>query len=111
MEVDKPIKSKNSESYNELAYCRLGHTNYSNIFRLSDNSEGLIVCKTKPTVGRNACEGYLAGKLKKSFIKKTDSRQLQLGRHIHTDISEILSPSVQGYKYYLLVIDDATRLV
>jgi len=94
IEVDKPIKLKNSELYNELAYRRLGHINYSDIFRLSDNSEGLVVCKTKLTVRRNACEGCLAGKLKESFVKKTDSRRLQPGCHIHTDISGILSLSV-----------------
>ena len=94
MEVDKLIKSKNSELYNKLAYRRLGHTNYSDIFRLSDNSEGLVVYKTKPTVRRNACKGCLAGKLKEFFIKKTDSRRLQSGRCIYTDMSEILLLSV-----------------
>jgi len=75
MKVNKPIKSKNSELYNKLIYCRLKHINYLNIFRLSDNSEGLIIYKTKFTVGQNAYKDYLADKLKKSFIKKTDFRQ------------------------------------
>jgi len=79
IEVNKLIKSKNSELYNKLAYRRLGHTNYPDIFRLSDNSESLVIYKTKPIVGRNTCEDCLAGKLKKSFVKKTDFRRLQPG--------------------------------
>ena len=75
MKVNKPIKSKNSELYNKLIYCRLKHINYLNIFRLSDNSEGLIICKIKFTVEQNACEDCLADKLKEFFIKKTDFRR------------------------------------
>jgi len=75
IEVDKLIKSKNSELYNKLAYCRLEYTNYPDIFRLSDNSEGLIICKIKFTVEQNACEDCLADKLKEFFIKKTDFRR------------------------------------
>ena len=76
IKVDKSIKSKNSELYNKLIYCRLEYINYFNIFRLSNNLKGLVIYKTKFTIKWNICKDYLANKLKEFFIKKTDFRQL-----------------------------------
>ena len=72
IKVDKLIKLKNSELYNKLAYYRLEYINYSNIFRLLDNLESLVIYKTKFIVRQNTYKDCLAGKLKKFFIKKTD---------------------------------------
>jgi hypothetical protein len=61
--------------------------------------------------GKTACEACLAGRQKESFNKKTDNRStVKLGR-LHCDISGIQDISIRGYKYYLLVVDDATRSI
>ena len=47
--------------------------------------------------------------MKESFHKKTDTRSTQRIRRLHADLSRICPYSVQGYQYFLLVMDDATR--
>ena len=48
--------------------------------------------------------------MKESFVKKTDQRKAQKLRRVHADISGIKATSIRGFKYFLLVIDDATRM-
>jgi len=101
------------ESLNEtmlnLWHRRLGHTNFADIQKLQSSSQGISVsCKIK-TAGRRACEGCLAGKMKESFNKKSDTRSTIRVRRLHADTSGILPISIRGYRYFLLVIDDATR--
>ena len=47
--------------------------------------------------------------MKESFSKKTDIRQTHRIRKLHTNTSGILPISIRGYRYFLLVICDATR--
>ena len=47
--------------------------------------------------------------MKESFNKVTDSRLSVAGRRVHCDLSGIRGLSIKGYRYWLLVIDDATR--
>ena len=47
--------------------------------------------------------------MKESFNKKTDSRQTHRIQRLHADMSGILPISIRGYRYFLLVICDATR--
>ena len=47
--------------------------------------------------------------MKESFNRKTDNRSENKLQQLHTDISSIKDKSVRGYRYFLLVIDDATR--
>ena len=47
--------------------------------------------------------------MKESFNKKTDTRQTNRIRKLHADTSGILPISIRGYRYFLLVICDATR--
>ena len=61
-------------------------------------------------MGEHACEECLAGKMAESFHKTTDSRSDQLGYRLHCDLSGIKVPSIRGYRYFLLVVDDATRM-
>jgi len=98
------------ESAANLWHRRLAHTNHNDIFKLQSYSTGMgqFAPKSKP-LGDHACEGCLAGKMKESLNKKTDSRTKERIRKVHCDTSGIRPTSFRGYKYYLLVTDDATR--
>src|SRR5277367_2883778 len=61
------------------------------------------------TVGRRACESCLAGKMKESFNKKTNTRATVKGQRLHADTSGILPISIRKFRYFLLIVDDATR--
>ncbi|RFU23823.1 hypothetical protein B7463_g12518, partial [Scytalidium lignicola] len=87
-----------------------GHTNYCNVDAMLDCATGVNF--RKPTVGEllpgdTACEACLAGRMKESFNKTTDSCTDVLGRRLHCDISGIKAWSVQGYRFFLLITDDA----
>jgi hypothetical protein len=98
------------ESAADLWHRRLTHTNHKDILELQSSSTGIdqFTLKSKP-FGDHACEGCLAGKIKESFSKQTNSRTNERIRKLHCDILGIRLTSFWGYKYYLLVIDDATR--
>lgn len=97
------------ESRIELWHQILAHTNYHDIPKLAPASKGVVVARRISVRGEHACESCLAGKMKESFVKKTDSGTEVRLRKLHTDISGILPPSLRGYRYFLLVVDDATR--
>ena len=59
--------------------------------------------------GKNSCEVCIAGRIKEHFSKKLDRRTDILIRRLYADISGILLKSIRSYKYFLLVVDDATR--
>ena len=91
----------------------LGHTGFKDVEKLEYNSKGMSLGKGKTTtIGRNACQPCLAGKMKRSFDRKpTLTRNTKKGRVIHCDTSGRLEVSVQGYHYFLLVVDDAARYI
>ena len=60
--------------------------------------------------GNTACEGYLAGQMKERFNKKTDTQSKVKIQRIHADISGIRPESFRGYKYFMVYIDDDTRM-
>jgi hypothetical protein len=107
LDLDKTCRLDKSSA--ELWHRRLGHTNYQDIQRLEKASKGIKLGLIPKTVGRRACECCLAGKMKELFNKKTDSRQCQRIRKLYADTSSILPTSIRGYRYFLLVICDATR--
>ncbi len=72
-------------------------------------SKGMTVTKQKLLKGEYACDACLAGKMKESFTKKTDSRTSTKLRRLHADMLGILPPSLRSYQYSLLLVDDATR--
>ena len=103
-----------TQSSRELWHNRLGHVNYCTIDKMPDYADGISL--KRPTSAeflarKTACEACLAGRQKESFNKKTDNRStVKLGR-LYCNISGIQDVSIRGYKYYLLVVDDATRSV
>ncbi|KAI0994751.1 hypothetical protein K3495_g13428, partial [Podosphaera aphanis] len=91
-----------------LWHYRLGHAGYKAIERLG--RDGIIRAEKKPVnKGDEACVPCLAGKMKESFNKKTHNRTHIPARRLHADISGILPESYRGFKYFLLVVDDASR--
>ncbi|KAI0996253.1 hypothetical protein K3495_g11926 [Podosphaera aphanis] len=87
----------------ELWHFRLAHASYKTISRLSNMPQ-----KPKAiSMGENACEACLAGKMKEIFSKKTDNRTSRPACRLHADISGKLPTSVRGYNYFLIIIDDA----
>src|SRR6266496_1590032 len=48
--------------------------------------------------------------MKEHFNKKTDTRSKVKIQRIHADISGIRPESFRGYKYFMLYIDDDTRM-
>ncbi|KAI0991012.1 hypothetical protein K3495_g17175, partial [Podosphaera aphanis] len=48
--------------------------------------------------------------MKERLNKRTDTREHVKGRRLHSDISGIQGMSIRGFKYFLVVVDDATRM-
>ena len=66
--------------------------------------------KLKDLLSNYTYKGCLASKMKESFNKKIDNRSTIKIRRLHADISGIQVPSAKGYRYWLLMIDDSTRI-
>ena len=97
-----------------ILHRRLGHVSYKRIDQLLDgNSIGLVKPKAKRRLpkGEKLCEPCLAGKMKESFNKKTDKREGRKVRRLHADLSGYHSASVRGFRYFLVVSCDASRIV
>ncbi|KAI1002956.1 hypothetical protein K3495_g5246 [Podosphaera aphanis] len=96
------------ESRAQLWHYRLGHVGYKAIEKLGSNR--IIIINKRPVTKRDkACVPCLAGNMKETFNKKTHNRTYQLARRLHADISGILPESFRSHKYFLLIIDDASR--
>lgn len=103
-------ENQENESW-DLAHRRLGHRNPSDMNKLING--GAIGLKYRPkhhSVADTICEPCLAGKMKLKYHKTTEARENRKIRRLHVDLSGIQAPSVRGYRYYLCIIDDATRV-
>jgi hypothetical protein len=80
---------------------------------IDGNSIGLVKPKGKRRLpkGEKLCEPCLAGKMKESFNKKTDKREGKKVRRLHADLSGYHSASVRGFRYFLVVSCDTSRIV
>ena len=110
-DVSKPVSAVKAENW-KLWHRRMGHANYGTVMKLLDTATGVNFTKPKASErlpGEDACEPCLAGGMKESFNKTTDNRTDVKIRRLHTDLSGIKASSIRGYKYFLLVVDDATR--
>jgi hypothetical protein len=78
---------------------------------LNGNSTRLLKPKhlRKIPKGEKKYKCCLAGKIKESFYKKTDSRIGIKARRLYTDLLGIKPLSCKDYRYFLVVIDDASR--
>lgn len=94
----------------DILHRRLGHINYAHLRKLvGDTGYDLKMIKVQQPKGEKNCEACSAGRMKEHFNKKTDRRTEEPIRRLHADISGILPVSIRGYRYFLLVVDDATR--
>jgi hypothetical protein len=119
---DDDVRGGESEAESEdwtLLHRRLGHISYKRIQQLLDgNSTGLPVPKglvlkgnRKLPKAETACEACLAGKIKESFNKKTNKREGKKVQRLHTNLSGMHLKSERGYRYFLVVSCNASRLV
>ncbi|KAI1002157.1 hypothetical protein K3495_g6041 [Podosphaera aphanis] len=104
---------RNKESIWELYHRRLGHVYFQDIKKLVDLGVlgGKVNLEKRPVYQEEKhCESCLAGRMKERFNKKTGTRECVKGRRLHADISGIQGVSVRGFRYYLIVVDDASRI-
>ena len=109
-----PENTTQARKDRELWHTRLAHINYKSVDKMRECSVGVQYRYSQPEnykAGETACEPCLAGKMKESFNKSTDSREEVKLRRIHCDLSGIRVKSIRGYQYFLVAIDDATRAV
>ncbi len=99
----------NSESLAELWHRRLGHTNYTNLAKVRTSATGVEFTDRHVPVGGKPCLGCLAGKMKESYNRSTDTRATTKLFRLHLDLAGPKPVSLGGYKYFLLAVDDATR--
>jgi hypothetical protein len=87
--IDQPPPSLPDQR--ELWHNRLGHTSYKYIDKMPTCADGITFPWPRgPTpAGETACESCLAGRMKESFNKTTDSRMDVRLRRLHCDISGI----------------------
>lgn len=94
----------------DLWHRRLGHASRRDIEKLYDHIDGMEKVRYVQPVGKHACEICSQGKIKQAYNKTTSSGIAIRLRKLHCDISGIKEPSVRGFRYYLIVVDDATRM-
>ena len=58
--------------------------------------------------GKNSYKVYIVKRIKEYFSKKLDRRTDILIQRLYTNILGILLKSIYNYKYFLLVVDNAT---
>jgi len=95
-------------------HCRLGYISYKRIKQLLEgNFVSLIKLKDKRRLlySKKLCELCLAGKMKESFNKKTNKCEGKRVRRLYADLSRYYLAFIQGFRYFLVVSCDASRIV
>jgi hypothetical protein len=93
---------------------KLGYISYKRIEQLLEgNSISLIKPKDKRRLlySKKLYKPCLAGKMKESFNKKTNKREGKRVRRLHADLFRYYLAFVQGFRYFLVVLYDASRIV
>ena len=83
--------------------------NYKDLNILESKSRGIKLIKRQQRARKHDYKPCSTGKIKESFIKKTNIREIVKGRKLYYDISRIREVSIKGYRYFLLLINDVTR--
>jgi hypothetical protein len=80
---------------------------------LKGNFIGLIKLKDKRRLlhSKKLYKPYLAGKIKESFNKKTNKCKGKRVRRLHADLSRYYLAFIRGFRYFLVVSCDASRIV
>jgi hypothetical protein len=93
---------------------RLGHVSYKRIEQLlKGNFVGLIKPKDKRRLpyGKKLYKPCLASKMKESFNKKTNKREGKRVRRLYADLSGYYLASIQGFRYFLVVLYNTSRII
>jgi hypothetical protein len=102
-----------SEDWKILHY-KLGYISYKRIEQLLEgNFVGLIKPKDKRRLlySKKLYEPCLAGKMKELFNKKTNKREGKRVRRLYADLSRYYLAFIRGFRYFLVVLCDASRIV
>jgi hypothetical protein len=80
---------------------------------LDGNSIGLVKPRGKRRlpIGEKLCELYLVGKIKESFNKKTNKREGRKVRRLYTNLSRYYLVLVCGFRYFLVISYNASRII
>jgi len=80
---------------------------------LKGNSISLIKPKDKRKLlySKKLYKLCLASKMKESFNKKTNKRKGKRVRRLYTDLSRYYLASIQGFRYFLVVSCDVSRII
>ena len=93
---------------------RLGYMSYKRIEQLLEgNFISLIKLKDKRRLlyNKKLYKPCLAGKIKELFNKKTNKREGKRVRRLHADLSGYYLASVYSFRYFLVVLCNASRIV
>ena len=109
-----PTYNKGESEDQKILHCKLGYISYKRIKQLLEgNSISLIKPKDKRRLlyNKKLYEPCLAGKMKESFNKKTDKCKGKRVKRLYADLSKYYLASVQGFRYFLVVLYDISRII
>jgi hypothetical protein len=95
-------------------HCKLSHVSYKRIKQLlKGNFIGLIKPKDKRRLpySEKLCEPCLVSKMKESFNKKTNKREGKRVRRLHANLSRYYLAFIRGFRYFLVISCDASRII
>jgi hypothetical protein len=95
-------------------HCKLGYISYKRIKQLLEgNFVSLIKLKDKRKLlySKKLYKLCLAGKIKELFNKKTNKREGKRVRRLYADLFRYYLAFIQGFRYFLVVLCDASRIV
>ena len=99
--------STSSRDLCEIWHRRMGHLHHGALRILRDITTGLPDFSIEQY---DVCRGCAMGKYAKAPFPASDSRSAEILDLIHSDVSgRMSSPSLSGYLYYVLFIDDYSR--
>ena len=89
---------------------RLGHLNYSSVKALSHLADGIRISKSPHD--QELCIACLEGKFRQTYRKQPSNRAAKKLELIHSDsCGPFPVLSITGSKYFILYIDDLTRMI
>jgi hypothetical protein len=103
--TDAPPYALAAATLTSTWHCRLGHPGPNVLSQLSRSS--VIIC---PRVSSESlCHACQLGRHFRLPFPSSSSRAVRAFDLIHCDLSTSIVPSVSGYKYYLVILDDCTH--
>ena len=95
-------------------YRKLGYISYKRIKQLlKGNSISLIKLKDKRRLlySKKLYKPCLASKMKESFNKKTNKREGKRVKRLYADLSGYYLASIRGFRYFLVVSCNTSRII